>query len=240
MAKNLFFLEGGFRYSHYDPAENCIPLVHLLFRTTFVCNLHTHSNQKSTMGGSWSSSAYEIDEIVSDLVHHQKEVDRKLQGLCNKIDGGAKIESGSLSTAVQALSAKVNDTADAEKNRLSADIIAHKKLHAEAVLVTAQLQELSAKVDNGLQDTFSAINKGLAIGPSVGLGVPLVVALSILFCLLYKGRRYSQYMLQSSSQILMLFLQDRIVSSSFWLANGPRNTPSLPSSYEHVTETFST
>ncbi|KAJ5865249.1 uncharacterized protein N7529_007165 [Penicillium soppii] len=168
--------------------------------------------------GNSQSSYYTIYWWIEYLSKEVESITQNLEDLSKKIDRGAKIEDGNLSMEVQALSSKVNDNTDAEDHRLNSAVAAlaaqiDDKLNAETGLLTADIiahstaldnkvQALSTKVDSGLQGTSSAINKGLAIGPSIGLGIPLILALSIISVLLYKGRRYRRYMLQSLSNAL--------------------------------------
>jgi predicted nuclease with TOPRIM domain len=157
--------------------------------------------------------AYAVNDTVKGLVRSRDATTQQLKDLLIKVEAGARIESGSLSTGVQVLSTNIKNTDeietnrlvesiaslsdkvdkvdkkfDAEGDRLGADIISH------ATDLDRKIHALSVKVDEGLQGTTGAINKGLAIGLSVGLGVPLI-ALAILCFIIHKGRRYDQQML---------------------------------------------
>lgn len=55
--------------------------------------------------------------------------------------------------------------------------------------MNAKYQALSTKIDNGLNDSPPAVNRGLAVGLSLGLGIPLAIAI-IFLCVVWIRRRY--------------------------------------------------
>lgn len=62
--------------------------------------------------------------------------------------------------------------------------------------MNAKYQALSTKIDNSLNDSPPAVNRGLAIGLSLGLGIPLTIAI-VFLCSMWIHRRYDFYGLSS-------------------------------------------
>ncbi|KAJ5394955.1 uncharacterized protein N7487_009258, partial [Penicillium crustosum] len=69
-------------------------------------------------------------------------------------------------------------------------------LEPEVNTMNAKYQALSTKIDNSLNDSPPAVNRGLAIGLSLGLGIPLTIAI-VFLCSMWIHRRYDFYGLSS-------------------------------------------
>ncbi|CAI7591686.1 unnamed protein product [Penicillium glandicola] len=115
-----------------------------------------------------------------------------VQSLSKKIDD-VKAENSRFRGDITALSTKVDQNI-ADINHLTGEFKAlpakfNNILGAEVDTMNAKYQVLSAKVDNGFNNTPPAINRGLAIGLSLGLGIPLTVAM-VFLCAMWIRRRY--------------------------------------------------
>ncbi|KAF4772181.1 hypothetical protein N7455_008981 [Penicillium solitum] len=114
-----------------------------------------------------------------------------VQSLSKKVDVTA--ESGHLLENIAALSAKI-DQNTAEISHWKAEVEAlptkfQDVLGPDNNTMNAKYQALSTKIDNGLNDSPPAVNRGLAIGLSLGLGIPLTIAI-IFLCVMWIRRRY--------------------------------------------------
>lgn len=114
-----------------------------------------------------------------------------VQSLSKKVDVTA--ESGHLRENIAALSTKI-DQNTAEISRWKAEVEAlptkfQDVLGPEINTMNTKYQALSTKIDNGLNDSPPAFNRGLAIGLSLGLGIPLTIAI-IFLCVMWIHRRY--------------------------------------------------
>ncbi|KAF3020852.1 hypothetical protein E8E15_007565 [Penicillium rubens] len=164
------------------------------------------------------SDEEETDEVLNNhteklnkLSSWYEELDSKIKAIDMRISLGNNTQS---TTDVQTLLKNV-DGASAESERLRADIkalstlidqntaeIAHWKgeigdlpakfhgiLGAEVNTMNAKYQALSTRVDNGFNNSPPAINRGLAIGLPLGLGIPLTVAV-VFLCAMWIRRKY--------------------------------------------------
>ncbi|KAJ5425091.1 hypothetical protein N7465_000161 [Penicillium sp. CMV-2018d] len=115
-----------------------------------------------------------------------------VQSLSKKVDDVAA-ENGHLRENIAALSTKIDQNIaeishwKAETEKLPA--MFQDVLGPEVNTMNAKYQALSTKIDNGLNDSPPAVNRGLAIGLSLGLGIPLTIAI-VFMCVLWIYRRY--------------------------------------------------
>lgn len=115
-----------------------------------------------------------------------------VQSLSKKIDDGTA-ERGHLRDNIAALSTKIDQNI-AEISHWKAEVEAlptkfQDVLGPEVNTMNAKYQALSTKVDNGFNNSPSAINRGLAIGLPLGFGIPLTIAV-VFFCAMWIRHRY--------------------------------------------------
>ncbi|KAJ5371692.1 hypothetical protein N7517_003698 [Penicillium concentricum] len=171
------------------------------------------------MGGSFSSYEvdgikYSQDQLLEKLWSWCEGLDNEIKAINTRINQDNHSQNTGSSADVQPLSKKIDDVS-AENGRLRADITAlstkidqniadsiHWKsdvgalpskfrniLGAEVDTMNAKYRALSTKVDNGFNNTPPAINRGLAIGLPLGLGIPLTIAV-VFLCAMWIRRRY--------------------------------------------------
>ncbi|KAJ5531698.1 hypothetical protein N7527_005091 [Penicillium freii] len=115
-----------------------------------------------------------------------------VQSLSKKVDDVAA-ENGHLRENIAALSTKIDQNIPeishwkAETEKLP--VMFQDVLGPEVNTMNAKYQALSTKIDNGLNDSPPAVNRGLAIGLSLGLGIPLTIAI-VFMCVLWIYRRH--------------------------------------------------
>ncbi|KAJ5966809.1 hypothetical protein N7501_003057 [Penicillium viridicatum] len=115
-----------------------------------------------------------------------------VQPLSKRVDDVAA-ENGHLRENIAALSTKIDQNI-AEISHWKAEIETlptkfQDVLGPEVNTMNAKYQALSTKIDNGLNDSPPAVNRGLAIGLSLGLGIPLTIAI-VFLCVMWIHRRY--------------------------------------------------
>lgn len=151
---------------------------------------------------------------ISKLWSWCDRLDNEIQAINTRTNQGNNAPNEGSSADVQSLSKKVDDVA-AENGHLRENIadlstkidqniaeISHWKAEIETLptkfqdilgpevnTMNAKYQALSTKIDNGLNDSPPAVNRGLAIGLSLGLGIPLTIA-TVFLCVMWIHRRY--------------------------------------------------
>ncbi|CAG8040120.1 unnamed protein product [Penicillium nalgiovense] len=153
-------------------------------------------------------------EELNKLSSWCEELDNKIKAIDMRISLGNNAQSTGSTADVQSLLKNVDDV-NIESERLRADIKAlstlidqktaeighwkgeveglpakfHGILGAEVNTMNAKYQALSTKVDNGFDNSPSAITRGLAIGLPLGFGIPLTIAV-VFFCAMWIRHRY--------------------------------------------------
>ncbi|KGO70265.1 hypothetical protein PITC_020840 [Penicillium italicum] len=159
------------------------------------------------MGSSFSSydvdgSLEEHDDTFRQLWSWYERLNNEIKAINTRPNQGSYPQNEVSSADVQSLSKKVVDVS-ADNGQLRENIaalstkidqniadISHWKAEIEALpaifydvpgtevnILNAKYQALSTKVDDGFNNSPPAINRGLAIGLSLGLGIPLALAL---------------------------------------------------------------
>lgn len=164
------------------------------------------------MGGVFSK--YDLDSSIETLWSWCWRLENDIKAINSSTNQGNNAQDTGSSADVQSLSKKVDDV-DAENGHLRENIAAlstktdqniaeishwkaevealptkfHDVLDSEVNTMNAKYQALSTKVDNGFNDSPLAVNRGLAIGLSLGLGIPLTIAV-VFLCAMWIRRKY--------------------------------------------------
>ncbi|KAJ6127897.1 hypothetical protein N7471_009114 [Penicillium samsonianum] len=164
------------------------------------------------MGGVFSK--YDLDSSIETLWSWCWRSENDIKAINSRTNQGNNAQDTGSSADVQSLSKKVDDV-DAENGHLRENIAAlstktdqniaeishwkaevealptkfHDVLYSEVNTMNAKYQALSTKVDNGFNDSPLAVNRGLAIGLSLGLGIPLTIAV-VFLCAMWIRRKY--------------------------------------------------
>jgi hypothetical protein len=103
-------------------------------------------------------------------------------------------ENGHLRENIAALSTKIDQNiAEISHWKAEVEVLPTKFqdfLGLEVNTMNAKYQALSTKIGNGLNDSPPAVNRGLAMGLSLGLGIPLTIAI-VFLCTIWIHRRYN-------------------------------------------------
>lgn len=171
------------------------------------------------MGGVFSrydvdTSLYNINTVLDNMWSWCDRLDNEIKAINTRTNQGNNAPNEGSSADVQSLSKKIDDVA-AENGHLRENIgalstkidqniaeISQWKAEIEALPtkfqdvlgpevnnMNAKYRALSIKIDNGLNNSPPAVNQGLAIGLSLGLGIPLTMAI-VFLCVMWIRRRY--------------------------------------------------
>lgn len=134
--------------------------------------INTRTNQGNNAPNEGSSADFQsLSKKVDDFAAENGHLHENIGALSTKIDQNIA-EISHWKAEVEALPTKFQDVLSPEVNNMN-----------------TKYQALSIKIDNGLNDSPPAVNRGLAIGLSLGLGIPLTMAI-VFLCAMWIRRRY--------------------------------------------------